>query len=126
MFQVPRVGLNEVSLPPGPLGVPLRGVHRLLEFLVLLGEGLHPLYQLVPVLGSPSYPLKIHNDNDGIRSPTSMTNTQDLELTSICFITLARVDFSLLVSLGVSSSSTTTTSSPRLWRIQADWVRGSA
>ena len=66
MFQVPRVGLSEVSLAPGPLRVFLQEVHRLLEFLVLLGEGLHPLHQLVPVLGSPGYPLKIHNDNDGI------------------------------------------------------------
>ena len=66
MFQVPRVGLSEVSLAPGPLGISLRDVHRLLEFLVLLGEGLHPLYQLVPVLDSLSYSLKIHKDNDGI------------------------------------------------------------
>ena len=50
----------------GPLGVSHQEVHRLLEFLVLLGEGLHPLYQLVPVLGSPSYTLKINNDNDGV------------------------------------------------------------
>ena len=50
----------------GPLSVFLQEVYRLFEFLVLLGKGLHPLYQLVPVLGSLSYPLKIHNDNDGI------------------------------------------------------------
>ena len=66
MFQISRIGLSKVSLVPGSLGVSLQEVHRLLEFLVLFGEGLHPLYQLVPVLGSLSYPLKIHNDNDGI------------------------------------------------------------
>ena len=58
MFQVQRAGLRKVSLALGPLGVSLREVHHLLEFLVLLGKGLHPLYQLVLVLGSPSYALK--------------------------------------------------------------------
>ena len=48
----------------GPLDVSLHEVHCLLEFFVLLREGLHPLYQLVPLLGSPSYPLQMHNDND--------------------------------------------------------------
>jgi len=86
VFQVPHVGLSEVSLAPGPLGVSLREVHHLLEFWVLLSEGLHPLYQLAPVLSSLSYPLKIHNDNDGIQSPTSKMNTQDSVLTSICLL----------------------------------------
>jgi len=49
----------------------------------------------------------------------------DVVLTSICFITLARAVFNLLISLVVSSSSITTTSSPCLWRIQTDWGRGS-
>ena len=48
----------------GSLDVSLREVHRLFEFFVLLGEGLHPLVQLVPLFGSSSYPLKTHNDND--------------------------------------------------------------
>ena len=39
----------------GPLDVSLQDVHRLFEFFVLLGEGLHPLYQLTALLGSPSY-----------------------------------------------------------------------
>ena len=46
-----------VSLVLGPLDVLLHKVHRLLEFFILLGVGLHPLYQLAPLLGSPSYPL---------------------------------------------------------------------
>ena len=44
VFQVLHVGFSEVSLMSGPLGVSLREVYRLLEFLVLLGERLHPLY----------------------------------------------------------------------------------
>ena len=55
----------------GPLDVSLQEVHRLPEFLILLGEGLHPLYQLVPLLGSPSYPLQMYNANDKLRSPTT-------------------------------------------------------
>ena len=66
VLQVQRVGLSEVPLMPGPLGVFLQEGHRLLEFLVLFGEGFHPLYQLVPVLDSLSYLLKIDNDNDGV------------------------------------------------------------
>ena len=66
MLQVQRVGLSEDPLALGPLGVFLQEVHRLLEFLVLFDEGFHPLYQLVPVLGSSGYPLKINNDNDGV------------------------------------------------------------
>ena len=126
MLQVQRVGLSEDPLALGPLGVFLQEVHRLLKFPILFDEGFHPLYQLVTVLGSPSYPLKINNDNDGVRSQMSKTNTHDSMLTSICFTTPARADFSRLISLGVSSSSTTTTSSPRLWKIRTDWVRGSA
>ena len=42
----------------------------------------------------------------------------DAILTLICFMVVERVDSSLLTSLVVSYSSTTTTSSPRLWRIQ--------
>ena len=57
VFQVPRIGFSKVSLALGPLDVSLHKVHHLLEFIVLLDEGLHPLYQLVPLLGSPSYPL---------------------------------------------------------------------
>ena len=52
IFQVPRVGLYKVSLASGPLDVSLQEVHRLPEFLILLGEGLHPLYQPVPLLDS--------------------------------------------------------------------------
>ena len=121
VFQVPHVGLCKVSLVLGILDVSLHEVHRRLEFFVLLGEGLHPLYQLVPLLGSPSYPLQMHNDNDELQSTTSKTSTHDAILTSICFITPPRADFSLLISLVVSSSSTTTTSSPRLQRIQMAW-----
>ena len=66
MLQVQCVVFSEVPLTLGPLGVFLQEVHRLLEFSVLFGEGLHPLYQLVPVLGSLSYTLKINNDIDGI------------------------------------------------------------
>ena len=120
IFQVPRVGLCKVSLALGLLDTSLRKVHRRLEFFVLLGEGLHPLYQLVPLLDSPSYPQQSHNDNDELRSPTPKVSTPCAALTSICFITLARADFSLLISLVVSSSSTITTSSRRLRRIQTD------
>ena len=49
---------------PDPLDVSLREVHRLPEFLILLGEGLHPFYQLVPLLGGLSYPLQMYNAND--------------------------------------------------------------
>ena len=126
VFQVLCVGLYKVSLTLGLLDVSLHEVHRRLEFFVLLGEGLHPLYQLVPLLGSPSYPLQMHNDNEELRSPTSKTSSPDVVLTSICFITPARADFSLLISLVVSSSSTTTTSSPHLRRIQTDLGRGLA
>ena len=42
----------------------------------------------------------------------------DAILTSICFIAVERVDRSLFTSLEVSSASMTTTSSPRLRRIQ--------
>ena len=119
MFQISRVGLSKVLLALGSLDVSLREVHRRLEFFVLLSEGLHPLYPMVPLLGSPSYSLQMHNDNDELRSPTSKASTPDAVLTSICFITPPRVDFSLLISL-VVSSSITTTSSPRLWRIQTD------
>ena len=66
MLQVQRIGFSEVPLAPGPLGVFLQKFHRLLEFPVLFGEGFHPLYQLVMVLGSLSYTLKIDNDNDGV------------------------------------------------------------
>ena len=48
----------------GSLDVSLHKVHRLLEFFILLDEGIHPLYQLVMLLSSPSYPLQMHNDND--------------------------------------------------------------
>ena len=44
VFQVPRVGLSKVSLAPGSLDVSLHQVHCLSEFVVLLNEGLHPLY----------------------------------------------------------------------------------
>ena len=53
-------------------------------------------------------------------------NITDAVLTLICFITLARVDSSLVSSLVVSSSSTTTTSSPCLWRIQIAWGQDSS
>ena len=59
-----------------PFGHFLQLSHRLLQFPVLFGEGFHPLYQVVSVLDSPSYPLKINNDNDGVRSPMSKTNTR--------------------------------------------------
>ena len=104
----------------GPLDVSLHQLHCLFEFIILFGEGLHPLDQLVPLLGSPSYPLQTHNHNDELRSPTSKMSTPDAALTSICFTTPARANFNLLISL-VVSSSTTTTSLPRLWRIQTDW-----
>ena len=71
MFQISRVGLRKVSLVLGSLDVSLHQVHRLSEFFVLFGEGFHPLYQLVPLLDNPSYPLQMHNDNDELRSPTS-------------------------------------------------------
>ena len=103
-----------VSLALGLLDVSLREVHHRLEFFILLSEGLHPLYQLVPLLGSPCYSLQMHNDNDELQSAMSKTSTPDAVLTLICFITLPRADFSLLISLVVSSSSTTTTLSPRL------------
>ena len=48
----------------GPLDVSLREVHRLPMFLVLCSEGLHPFYQLVPLLGGLSYPLQMYNAND--------------------------------------------------------------
>ena len=48
----------------GPSGCFLHKVHRLLEFFIFLGEWLHPLDQLVALLGSPSYPLQVHNGND--------------------------------------------------------------
>ena len=64
MFQISRVGLRKVSLVLGSLDVSLHQVHRLSKFSVLFGEGFHPLYQLMPLLGSPSYPLQIHNYND--------------------------------------------------------------
>ena len=64
MFQISHVGLNKVSLTLGSLDVSLHPVHRLSKFFVLFGEGFHPLYQLVPLLGSLSYPLQIHNYND--------------------------------------------------------------
>jgi len=54
----------KVSLALGPLDVSLHQFHRLFEFFILLGEGFHPLDQLVPLLDSPSYPLQMHNDND--------------------------------------------------------------
>jgi hypothetical protein len=44
----------------------------------------------------------MHNDNDRRTPPTSTKNIQDSVLTSICFTTLSRADFSLLISLGVS------------------------
>ena len=53
-----RVGLSKVSLVLGPLDVLLHKLHCLFEFFILLGEGLHPLDQLVPLLDSPSYPLQ--------------------------------------------------------------------
>ena len=68
----------------------------------------------------------MHNYSDELRSPTSKLSTPDVVLTLICFITPARAVFNLLMSLVVSSSSITTTSSPRLRRIQTDWGRGSA
>ena len=108
----------------GPLDVSLHQLHCLFEFIILFGEGLHPLDQLVPLLGSPSYPLQTHNDNDKLRSPTSKTSIIDAVLTLIYFITPARADSSLLSSL-VVSSSTTTTSSPCLWRIRTAWGQGS-
>ena len=101
-------------------------VHRLLEFFVLLGEGLHPLNQLVTVLGSLSDPLEMHNDNDKRKKTMTTKNFWDSVSTSICFTTPSRADFSLFISLGVSSSSTTTTSSPCLRRIRTDWVQGSS
>ena len=64
VFQVPRVGLSKVLLALGPLDVSLHQVHHLFEFFILFGEGFHLLYQLVPLLGSPSYPLQMHNYND--------------------------------------------------------------
>ena len=120
VFQVLRVGLSKVSLMLGPLDVSLHKVRRLLEFFILLGEGLHPLYQLTPLLGSPSYPLQKCQDYEE-QSPMSKRNIIDAVLTLICFITPARVDSSLFSSLVVSSSSTATTSSPRLRRIQTTW-----
>ena len=64
MFQISRVGLSKVSLVAGSLDVSLHQVHRLSEFFVLFGEGFHPLYQLVPLLGSLSYPLQMHKYSD--------------------------------------------------------------
>ena len=46
----------------GPLDVLLHKFHRLFEFFILLGEGLHPLYQLAPLLDSLSYPLQKRQD----------------------------------------------------------------
>ena len=66
VLQVQRVGFSKVSLTPGPLGVFLQKFHRLLELSVFFGEGFHPLYQLMTVLDSPSYTLKINNDSNGI------------------------------------------------------------
>ena len=88
VLQVPRIGLCKVSLVLGLLDVSLHEVHHHLEFFILLGEGLHPLYQLVSLLGSLSYSLQMHNDNDEFQSTTSKTSTPDAILTSICFITL--------------------------------------
>ena len=68
----------------------------------------------------------MHTYNDELQSPTSKMSISDAVLTSICFITPTRAVFNLLISLVVSSSSITTTSSPRLRRIQIDWGRGSA
>ena len=56
VLQVSHVGLGKVSLMLGPLDVFLHKVHRLLEFFILLGEGLHLLYQQAPLLDSASYP----------------------------------------------------------------------
>ena len=109
VFQISCIGLSKVSLMPGSLDVPFHQVHRLSEFFVLFDEGFHPLYQLVPLLGSQSYPLQIHNYNDELRSPTSKMTTPDAVLTSICFITPARAVVNLLICLVVSSSSITTT-----------------
>ena len=71
VFQISHIGLSKVSLVPGSLDVSLYQVHRLSEFFILFGEGFHPLYQLVSLLGSPSYPLQMYNANDKLRSPTS-------------------------------------------------------
>ena len=117
IFQVSHVGLYKVSLALSPLDVSPHKVHRLLEFIILLGEGLHPLYQLAPLLGSLSYPLQKCQDYEE-QFPTSKMNITDAVLTLICFITLARADSSLFSSLVVSSSSMTTTLSLHLRRIQ--------
>ena len=101
-------------------------VHRLLEFFVLLGEGLHPLYQLAALLGSPSYLLQMHNDNVEIQFLMSKRSIPDAILTLISFVTLARVVSSLLNSLVVSSSSTITMSLLRFRSIQTAWGRGSS
>ena len=45
-------------------------------------------------------------------------DTADATLTSICFIVVQSVDYSLFTSLVVSSSSTTTISSPHLWKMR--------
>ena len=84
---------------------------------LLFSIRLHPLYQLAPLLSSLSYPLQKHQDYEELQSLTTQTDIAYAILTLIYFITMERVDSSLLTSLVVSSSSTTTTSSPRLWRI---------
>ena len=58
VFQVPRVGLSKVSLTLGPLDIFLHQRHSLLQLLILLGEGLHPLDQMPPLFGSSCYALQ--------------------------------------------------------------------
>ena len=67
VFQVPRVGLCKVAFTSGSLDVSLREVHRLFEFFILLGKGLHPLYQLATLLSNPSYLLQMHNNSVDIQ-----------------------------------------------------------
>ena len=96
----------------------LHKLHCLLQLYILLGEGLHPLDQMAPLFGSPSYALQKQQDYEELQSPMTNMNIDDTMLTLIYFIAIDRVDSNLLSSLVVSSSSTTTTLSPRLRLIQ--------
>ena len=120
IFQVLCIGLCKVSLASGSLDVSLREVHRLFEFFVLLGEGLHPLYQLAVLLSNPSYLLQMHNNSVDIQFQKLTRTFQGAVLTLIYLITPVREVSSLLNSLVVSSSSTTTISSPCFQRIRTD------
>ena len=118
VFHIPRVGFGKITLVLGPLDIFLHKLHRLLQFFILLGEGLHPLDQLLTLYDSSRYALQKHQDYKEPHSPTPKTDIIDAILTSICFMAMERVDHSLFTYLVVSSSSTTTTSSPHLRKLQ--------